>query len=546
MNNNRQANFYRKLWRLIDDSTKGFTNILFATTGLISAILFVTAGCSSSNDAVSTVPDNNWTPGNYQAASLFKNQCASPRTGIDADTGLPYADTQGSTLDENYWLRSWSNDTYLWYDEITDRDPALYGTAEYFELLKTPAITPSGAPKDKFHFSLSTEEWQQLSQSGISAGYGAQWAIVSSTPPRKILVAYTEPNSPATSPPANLVRGTEILAVDGVNVDSASASRLNDALFPDQAGDSHSFTVRYPDGTQASFSMVSANVTSDPVQNVSIITTASGPVGYMLFNDHIATAEQELIDAVNSLAAANIVDLVLDLRYNGGGFLAIASQLAYMIAGHSATSGEIFELTRFNDKHTIIDPTGQPITPFPFINSPIGLSAAPGAQPLPTLDLTRVFVLTGPGTCSASESIINGLRGINVSVIQIGSTTCGKPYGFYPADNCGTTYFTIQFKGENALGFGDYGDGFSPANTTGLMGTPIPGCSVRDDFTNALGDPAEQRLAAALGYRLTSVCPAPTASYNRTISAVSSEVKNWSVDGDTPKSPWLENRILGR
>ena len=58
---------------------------------------------------------------------------------------------------------------------------------------------------------------------------------------------------------------------------------------------------------------------------------------------------------------------------------------------------------------------------------------------------------------------MNGLRGVGVEVIQIGSTTCGKPYGFYPTDNCGTTYFTIQFKGVNDAGFGDYSDGFSPA-----------------------------------------------------------------------------------
>ena len=61
-------------------------------------------------------------------------------------------------------------------------------------------------------------------------------------------------------------------------------------------------------------------------------------------------------------------------------------------------------------------------------------------------------MLTGDNTCSASESIINSLRGIGVEVIQIGLTTCGKPYGFYPQDNCGTTYFSIEFKGVNAQG----------------------------------------------------------------------------------------------
>ncbi len=527
---------------ILHDSTGGRTAFKLI---LLTLVLSLTA-CSSENSSYAVIDftvDNNsleWVPGSFQPAANFQDKCASPRTGSS------FTDTQGTTLDENNWLRSWSNDTYLWYDEIIDQNPALFDTLEYFDLLKTNAVTPSGTPKDKFHFALDTEAWEQLSQSGVSAGYGAQWAILSGSPPRQIVVAYTEPDSPATRAPANLVRGTEILAVNDINVDIASASQLNTALFPDLVGESHFFTVRFPDGTQSRFSMTSTSVTSDPVQNVSVIPAGSDSVGYMLFNDHIATAEEELGDAVRILAAANIDDLVLDIRYNGGGFLAIASQLAYMIAGDTATRGKYFEATRFNDKHLITDINDQPITPFPFIDTTIGLSAIPSGQPLPTLDLSRVFVLTGPGTCSASESIINGLRGINVDVIQIGSTTCGKPYGFYPADNCGTTYFTIQFKGENALGFGDYGDGFSPANTIGSMGTSIPGCSVRDDFSKALGDSTEQRLAAALNYRLTSNCPTPTATGERTISGLPTESNLSAIDGDTPKSPWLENRILSR
>jgi hypothetical protein len=119
-------------------------------------------------------------------------------------------------------------------------------------------------------------------------------------------------------------------------------------------------------------------------------------------------------------------------------------------------------------------------------------------------------VITGPGTCSASESIINSLRGVNVSVYIIGSTTCGKPYGFYPTDNCGTTYFTIQFRGENAANFGDYSDGFSPANQVDNKGTSVPGCSVADDLSHPLGNASEGRIAAALAFRASNnqTCPA--------------------------------------
>ena len=166
----------------------------------------------------------------------------------------------------------------------------------------------------------------------------------------------------------------------------------------------------------------------------------------------------------------------------------------------------------FNDKHPTTDPvTGEALAPVPFHATSQGFSG-PSGQALPTLNLPRVAVLTSANTCSASESIVNGLRGVGVQVIEVGSTTCGKPYGFYPQDNCGTTYFSIEFQGVNDQGFGDYPDGFSPANATGTVGVPVPGCSVADDFTHALGDPHEARLAAALGYLADQGCPAVTAA----------------------------------
>ena len=105
----------------------------------------------------------------------------------------------GTTTDENNWLRSWSNNLYLWYREIEDRNPSDYTTPEYFDLMKSFETTASGNPKDKYHFTYDTEEWRQLSQSGITAGYGAELAILSASPPREIVVAFTEPNTPATA-----------------------------------------------------------------------------------------------------------------------------------------------------------------------------------------------------------------------------------------------------------------------------------------------------------------------------------------------------------
>ena len=495
---------------------------------------------------------NGWTPGVFLDASTFFASCAAPRSGINPATGQPFPDVQGTTVDENNFLRSYSDDTYLWYDEITDQDPGLFNDPiDYFDQLKTFALTPSGADKDKFHFTFDSEAWFQLSQSGVSAGYGAQWVLLARAPPREIVVAYTEPNSPATAPAVNLARGEEVLVADGVDVINAGTQAdvdiLNAALFPSQAGETHTFTVRDLGGATRDISMTSANVVSTPVQNVAGIPTPTGAVvGYMQFNDHIATAESALITAVNNLLALGISDLVVDLRYNGGGFLDIASEFSYMIAGPVPTAGQIFENLVFNNKHPTTNPiTGQALSPTPFHSTTQGFSVNPG-QALPTLNLSRVFVLAGPNTCSASESIMNSLEGVDVEVIQIGSTTCGKPYGFFATDNCGTTYFTIQFKGENNKGFGDYTDGFSPTNSTGIVGTLVPGCSVADDFTHALGDPAESRLAAALAYRENPVCPLPTGLAPPGVSKTSAGSDLSAVDGYAPKSAWHQNRIIRR
>ena len=482
-----------------------------------------------------------WQSGVFQPASTFANKCAAPRSGIDPFTHAAYPDRPGSLLDEKNWLRSWNNDLYLWFNEVVDQNPANYATpVAYFDVLKTTAVTPSGAPKDKFHFTYASTTWGNLANNNTQAGYGAQWIILSQAPPRSLLVAYTEPNSPATAPGANLLRGEAIVTVDTVDLVHATTKAdvdiLNAGLFPSAAGQSHTFGVRSLAGVTRTITLVSADVTNTPVQYTRTIATSNGLVGYMLFNDHLATSEAGLYNAFTTLQNAGVNDMVIDIRYNGGGFLDIASEVGYMVAGPARKT---FDLTQYNSKHATLDPFGQAITPTPFASASLGFKPAllPANQALPTLNLPRVFVLTGPDTCSASEAIINGLRGAGVEVIQIGSTTCGKPYGFYPEDNCGTTFFSIQFRGVNELNFGDYSDGFSPQNTqpsSTPTGVSLPGCSIADDFTHQLGDPAEARLAEALSYRQngTGVCASPATGIAKALRAQSPA----AMDGRLPAS----------
>jgi carboxyl-terminal processing protease len=493
-------------------------------------LALVAAACGGDDPSV---------PDSIEPRSIYAGKCESPRTGVDPFSGEKFTDTKGSLLDEELWLRSWTDDTYLWYSEVPANDPKQYTTTlGYFDILKTPATTKSGRPKDQFHFWYKTSDWEQLSSSGTEAGYGFQVVLLSRTVPRKAVIAYAEPNTPAAA--ATIDRGAEITSVDGVDLvngnTQAIVDTLNAGLFPAGPGENHTFViVDLGSTTPRTVQLTSATTTSVPVRNFPVIATPSGPVGYIVFNDHIGTAEKGLFDAITQLQSAQISDLVLDMRYNGGGYLALAAQLGFMIAGPTRAAGKTFELQQFNDKHTAVDPvTGQPLSPTPFITQTIGLSLAPGMQ-LPSVNLPRVFILTGPGTCSASEAVMNGLAGIDVDVIQIGATTCGKPYGFYPEDNCGTTYFSIQFQGVNNKGFGDYADGFVPGGT----GVFPHSCVVADDFTHALGDPAEGRLAAALAYRTTGQCP-PASNGLRERTGIDLS----AADGEVPKSVWRQNRIL--
>ncbi len=525
------------------------TRSLFRSIVFSSVFLALTAcGGGGGNTLISNPGGSStaplWTPGVFEPSTSFKSLCESPRSGVSAQTGTPFADLLGSTLLENHWLRSWTDESYLWYSEVTDRNPALYATENYFDLLKTEATTASGAARDQFHFTYDTANWEALSQSGVSAGYGFQITFLSSDPPYEIAIAYTEPGSPAAA--AGVSRGARIISIDGVSAVTPSSQAdldvLNAGLTPESIGEAHSFTFRdLGSSTNRTTNLTSASITSIPVQNVAALETATGKVGYILFNDHIATAESLLIDAVAQLEAEPIDDLFLDLRYNGGGFLAIASELAYMIAGSNATNGQVFEQLVFNDKNPIFNPvTGQLNDPIPFFDTSLGFSASSGTA-LPTLDLPRVFILASSNTCSASESIINSLRGIGVEVILFGDTTCGKPYGFYSTDNCGTSYFSVQFQTENALGFGEYADGFAPENVTDLGAVSIPGCGVADDFDNVLGDPNESMLATALAYRETGSCQVISKTATGSLEG---QLDPLSTPAITPKPIWLQNRTL--
>ncbi len=519
----------------------------------ISSIALLLAACGGGGSGSSTpilgggsgsgtAGSLTFTPGSFSPSSTYKSRCEIPRSGT--------SDVSGSYLHEKFWLRSWSNETYLWYNEITDIDPANADyplPVDYFETLKTDATTASGAPRDQFHFTFDTAEYEEL-VNGSSAGYGARFRLLDTTAPdREAVIAYVEAGSPAAQ--AGLDRGTEILEIDGESLADGSAAILNAGLSPSNPGESHTFLVRdFGETETRTVTLVADTIESQPVFTTNVQTTTSGEnVAYVALNTFgTRPAEEALFNTFNSLRNQSIDHLVMDLRYNGGGFLDISSELGYMIAGDS-TIGRTYSELVFNDKHPVTNPvTGETLSPTPFHRTGQGFTVNSGTT-LPTLNLDTVYILSTASTCSASESLINALDGINVNVVLIGSTTCGKPYGFYATDNCGTTYFTIQFRGENDVGFGDYADGFSPFEGATTLGEPIDGCALSDDFSNALGDDDEALFSAALTHIETGACP--------TVSTKPNDLDRFKIAGDSgyddlladpriQKRLFLENNII--
>ncbi|MBQ4878437.1 PDZ domain-containing protein [Pseudoalteromonas luteoviolacea] len=461
-----------------------------------------------------------WQAGQFSPSSQFAHRCESPRSGIDPFENTAYPDVAGTMMHEKMWLRSFSHETYLWYDEVIDNDPNTFSTvAAYFAQLKTFQKTASGQDKDQFHFSESYEDYKKESQDGVSASFGLSWTIPQF---RMAYVAYVNDNTPAAD--AGVQRGDRLLKVGDIDFLTFTNEDREQILtaFTPQPNQVVTLTLLDRNGQEKVITMTAQNLELVPVKNTQVFEHQGKQVGYMQFNQFVASAQDDLIDGFAKFNQDNIDELILDMRYNGGGIVIQASQLSYMIAG-SQSNGRDFSIKTHNDKQSSKN------EPLEFINQSVNWTTLRlNNDQLPSPQMKRVYVLSTGDTASASESVINALRGIDVEVILIGDDTRGKPFGFVPEQNCGTVYYTIQNKSANAKGFGDYEDGFiitpqaSVIGETGLD-AKVPGCRLDDDFSKDLGDKSERLFAGALHHIATGNCPAPErqgrTSYSQTATA---------------------------
>jgi hypothetical protein len=412
-----------------------------------------------------------------------------------------------SVADRNVWLRGYMADWYFWYGVSPSPDPAGYASVEdYFaDLLYLGSTQPNAdfPDYDRWSYTQSTESFDRFYGDGQTLGYGVFVAgdEVVGAPDQPLLVRYIEPQSPAAV--AGVKRGDRILSIDGRAASDIIAADDFSVLTPAQPGNTMTLDLRDAGGDRT-VTLTAAVFDLMPVPTSSVVMSPSGrKMGYVMVKDMISQANDPLAAVFQNFRAQGVQDVVLDLRYNGGGLVSTAGRVASQVAG-AAAGGRPFARLLYNDRHADENET------FPFQD----LASA--------LALGRVYVLTGHRTCSASEQVINGLRGVGVNVIAVGDTTCGKPVGFLPRDDgCGTTYSAVNFESVNAQNEGRYFDGFAPSELTDGSDT----CRVPDDFTTPLGTATEPLLAAARLHADTGACGvvATVASREQALS-----IKRWS------------------
>jgi hypothetical protein len=391
-----------------------------------------------------------------------------------------------SVADEKVWLRDYMDDWYFWYASSPSPDPSGYASVDaYFQALLYQGTNPNFPEPDTWSHMVSEVDFNRTYGEGRTLGYGVFVAglEVAGQPDQPLYIRYLDPDSPGAI--AGLQRGDQILSVNGRPASDMIAANDYSALVPNAAGNSVSMVVRNDDGDRTV--TLSATVYDlQPVQNSQVITTPDGrKMGYVMVKDMIDQAVNPIDVAFGQFKAQGVQDVMLDLRYNGGGLVSVAEKIASFPNGPE-TSGQVFASLLYNDKRA-----GANNESFRFHN----YANATG--------LSRVYVLTGPRTCSSSEAVINGLRPF-VEVVTVGDTTCGKPVGTLPTpDGCGAVVNAINFETVNASSEGRYFDGFDAS------------CPVAEDFGQPIGGLNDPLRIAAEDHADGFACGAGAAGARR-------------------------------
>ena len=446
----------------------------------------------------------------WQKMAYLPLVCALVSCGGGDSESITNTTSDSCSVDnQKVWTRAHLDDVYLWYNEIINVPKENYATPEsYFDALLVKS-------KDRFSFVANTAEINNFQNAGLDIGYGISW-VNDPLHGDSVRVAFVEENSPAAK--QGLERGHILQKIDGKSLNNFSQAAFVEALYPQKIGVQHSFEVTpVVNPKTIVVTLTAQEIVQNPVPIARTLTVDNKKIGYLLFNDHNRPASEKLVAAMNSFKAQNIDELLIDLRYNSGGFLYVAAELASMIAG-SKVQNQIFSSFIYNDKHR--NQGGN------YYFTPVDSQG----NTLPQLNLPRVFVLTGKQTCSASESLIGALSPF-LDVVLIGSaSSCGKPYGFLQADHCDSTYFAIRYYTANAFGQSTPVKGYKPR------------CQVNDNLSFALGTSEEVMFNTSVSYMATGLCP----TWSNNISQTKTLAVPSTSAHTVYHAPWRSNMMIER
>jgi C-terminal processing protease CtpA/Prc len=404
------------------------------------------------------------------------------------------APTECSVDSQNKFVYDVLRDSYLWADEVPDANvsQSYYSSAE--DVLKA-----FRSPHDSFSFIISAKEEQSYFEEGKNDNFGFDLSVVdtnSSSSAYAILINFVYPDSPAQK--AGIKRGELITKVNDLNI---SEENFNTIVKAFEKESSVKLTL-FQKGAKTEKTVQKATYNINPILYHDILTYNNHRIGYMVFQDFIDTAIPLVDDVFTSFKKAEVDELILDLRYNGGGSDKIANHLASLIGGSNVAS-KVFHTVSFNQRYA------------GYNYKQYFEKMHPNA-----LNLKRVFVITTERTCSASELVINGLRASanNIQVIQIGSATCGKPYGYAQSGIfCDKALFAIDMSTKNSDGVGDYVDGL------------VPTCQIDDGYFYDFADANESMLQETLYYISHSSCSSSKGV--RSVASLKTEVFKFPKTG---------------
>lgn len=388
-----------------------------------------------------------------------------------ADVGECSIDGQKQFVLDN--LYAW----YLWNDLLpTNLSIDDYASPEQLVAEVTTTYGPqnaNGDPIDLFSSVGSLQADTEFFGEGRFDGFGFSWRFADAGS-NEFRITRVFGGSPAAG--GGLERGQRLLSLDGRTIEEIEAAEGVSAVFA--SNDTLTFEMERIDLSVFSASITKDIVTIDPVPQWRLIDQGAGipPVGYVELSTFVSTADAELEEAFSAFGNANVTDVILDLRYNGGGLVSTAELLGDFLGGDIAEN-LVFSLTEFN-----ADRAAQ-------YNRSTFFSRLASS-----VNLDQLVVIASRNTASASELVTNGLIP-HATVTIVGNNTFGKPVGQIGLEFCEKILRPTSFRLANADGDGDYFDGL-----------PVD-CPAADELSVPIGDDLDPNMIAAMSVLNTGACP---------------------------------------